>query len=363
MKAKREPPKSPPAPAPVPVAVPAPALPRRSHFMRPIVAFMVFSSIFFWYLIYFQMSDPNAHRLIAGESEEARKLAAHLRGMVLWGGTAIALTCALLWNIYLAAWETIGHRLIREEWRQRAGWGLLLAFFAFAGYVMFADAASFYDVGGRASNVLLAEIDSARSGSKPPSMAIAVNNCLAVLAIISIVGALAVLARASSLETLQSVADAIRRYEWLLYSASMLLVIGLCEIYALYVWGGGIASVTPVPAGNDAVAMLTRLATEKKAPGSAMALANNAAIGAGFIFSTLLALLFVPVAAAHSDALREKFNEEENAPGAASFDYTARIRQLGLGSANTFGSLAHVTAIFAPLAVGLATKLLEIGPK
>ena len=110
---------------------------------------------------------------------------------------------------------------------------------------------------------------------------------------------------------------------------------------------------------------MAKLIAEKKGVGSELALANNLAVGAGIIFSTLLILLFAPVAAVHSDALRNALNREEKeaSENNKAFDFTGRLRQLGLDSDNTFGSLAHLIAIFAPLGLGIMTKLLDLGSK
>jgi len=161
-------------------------------------------------------------------------------------------------------------------------------------------------------------------------------NVLAFLVLLSIASALGALLNKSSNNEL-SAKDISSRFEWAnisLYSAAALLAVGVIEVYAQYSWCAEFLE------GDIKAAYATT--------------AGVLAFSAGAVFSTLLLILYMPVALIHrSWLIRALHNASEND---ADFDVEQWLKRHALDK-TVLKSFGKFSSVVFPVIVGAIIKL------
>lgn len=118
------------------------------------------------------------------------------------------------------------------------------------------------------------------------------TNTLGAVAVASIIGALVCLSSPAIFGDDAKLPSAVQQYQLILYSVSGPLVVAVFEIHPLYSW---VASVSKRAQDADSAQIMLNFLV-KPPRDEYMSLANNLALGAGMVFSTLFLRIFAPVA-------------------------------------------------------------------
>lgn len=279
---------------------------------------------------------PNVERV---STESFRKSPRAIGAMMIWGAAVLCLYVAIAWNL-MAAIRAILEGLARTSCALKLGFlvGVLL--------VSIVEAALLcrgVDVAGSAVQNLMSAVYRV-SGSVHPL--VTAGNILAVITVTTIAFACCVLTYVGANVTVENMARVVSAFSLLLYSASVLLLIGLLEIFSLFEWAAALQVQGAVVVKQDLPIYI---------------LANSAALGAGVVGSLLLAVLFVPVAVAVQrsiNALTADASQDarlavgNDAAPTAHFDPAAWLRPRGVG-ALPLNLVRSYAAILLPLAGGL----------
>jgi hypothetical protein len=146
-------------------------------------------------------------------------------------------------------------------------------------------------------------------------------------------------------------ADSIRLHRWairyqvLLWSASIFLVLMVVQLHFLIHWAADMAKAKEVIEPAQALGHLARAVP----------------VAAGFAFSALVAAIFLPVAAIHQrrlDKLADSANAEASAAGRP-FKREEWLAKSGLADGSPLRMLGNQAAVLLPLASGIVTHFLR----
>jgi hypothetical protein len=241
------------------------------------------------------------------------------RAKILWAIADLLLWLALLWNLGFAL-SILARRVTPKVIFVLAGLGLLLL-----GIAAFAFGGREKPIAGGIANDLLYSVFTAAPHIEP---VIRLGNYAAAGVIAALTGATYVLA---TRRTHAGLLPDVKATQYLLYSAAVLLAVGLMEIYFLFSWG----------------ALYYGAAAAK--------FAATIAVAAGALFSAWLLVLFMPIAVLdkmHIDNFVEQKLQEN-----PEMDRDKVLKRYDL--ADPQHRLFQGFATFLPLMVGIATKLAE----
>ena len=243
-------------------------------------------------------------------------------GMLLWGSAAVMLDVCLLWCLCVAG------LVVKDSWSELAKRQRRTVTVAVAGLSVAAILSQAIPVlpQDRFMEVLPKEIlDIAQSFVR-------VNNAGVVLAIIALVAAVCLITAEPAEDDPSKLARRIRSFRLTFYSAGTLLGLGVYAVFRLFQWG-------------------TEL-DKTLAP-----LASSLPMAAGFVFSTLLAVVFLPSAlllAKQRTALMTIAAEQQ-----ANFNEKDWSTRHALGS-SPLVTLGSYVAVLSPAVTGLLTKMLNV---
>ena len=247
---------------------------------------------------------------------------------VIWAALYFALTCSLAWHI-INSLETcwIFCKCFSKQWMLR-----LLSLFLLVNFIGYGCIIWHYiSFGGKASDEVVSKITS--MDAVPVDKLTAASNCLALTAILLTIAVACFLSRQLTFLTIRSVKQNIDRFMSSLYSAAILLAIGLSEISALYRWGFHFAIVED--AGKSSVA-------------------DGFSFSAGLLFSLLLVLIYVPVSLTHHAQLEAVLRRKAHRD--LTFDTGKWLQRNGLKSP----PLPMVGVLLVPLVTGVLNSVLKI---
>ena len=288
--------------------------------------------------LYFALFIFYGHFLDLGEiasqsPQELVKLEAvgeGLKAKYFWGVSALMVTAALFWNLSISLLIIYqNHALFPKSYKIFPITVLLLSGIPIT-MLMFG-----WSISGEIANKLH-QIINTHSKINISSVLDALN-ILAFLVILSIAAALGVLITKKRGEKV-SLNDISSKFEWAkisLYSAAMLLTVGVIEVYAQYSWAAVYLE------GDIKVAFYQT--------------AGVLALSAGAVFSALLLILYIPVALLHKSWLLESLKTAQE--GKEEFDVDQWLKRNGLdkSSLKAFGKFS---SIVFPAIVGAVIKVI-----
>jgi hypothetical protein len=246
---------------------------------------------------------------------------------LLWGAAAFGLGVALLWNIAIAV--LILADALREQSRSLQS-TLICAIVAvnILGWWYL----SHHDPSGPLAKELLDRITT--SANVNVWLLTDIGNRLALLAAAYILASACSLTLASHGQTIKSLSQAVRHWQLSLYSASVLLAVGLFEVWALFRFGATVSE------SNNAT--------------SVASMADGEALASGIVFTVFLAAIYTPVAVVHHHWLAHRVSDA--ADRIKDLDVDKWLGRHGLkGTPLTVG-----TALAAPLLSVGFTSLIKL---
>lgn len=235
-------------------------------FTAPILATIVVAVLFVYLSAELHLGDGLDHQLMDASLAQIEK------SRMLWGASALWVAAALTWTAVLSTYVLLSN-LEDEHLVVRSLFALLLALLAYFAFHYLEQ----NDPSGPLATQLIHDIkmvtkvDVARLTCQGNRLA-ALTSCLVVLSVSS-------LCLPSRGDTTSDLARTIRLWTLSLYSASLLLAVGLIEIWALFRLGASVSI-------EDSIKPFT-------------AVADGFALAAGLVFSLFLAAMYMPVAVLH----------------------------------------------------------------
>lgn len=247
------------------------------------------------------------------------------QGRILWASSSFVLNLAMMWCLIvsvLAIRRFLSAYNLKHLVAIFLGFTLLLAFIVWLVHRG--------EVAGEVGTALLERIPEQDAANV--LLIVDINNAAAILVAVVLVLAFVFVGRGAEESSASVLADRIRWFNSLLYSAGVVLATGVYEVYWLFRW----------PASLDA----NRDSLEP--------LASSIATGAGLVFSSLLALIVVPPAVRLNRCLQAIMAQA--AKNATNFEPASWMSVEGI-DATPLRSLSGYVAVLLPAATGLLTKL------
>jgi len=253
------------------------------------------------------------------------------QGTVLWGSTSLVLDLSMLWSIIIGSWIIAG-RLRRLRTRRRRWLAFMLST-----DVLLCVALSVWRVGGSGSGVRLHKVP-----EKIPlvDLILRITNVTAASAIVALLFATYFISQGASRCSPAELSRRLRLFRHVLYSAAVLLGVGVYQIFRLYQWG----------------ALLHGLEAEKA---WLLEFAYSIAMGGGIAFSWLLVLMFLPSALLLSDALESVASDAARRTD-GSLDREKWLIQHRLETA-PLRAVGSYVAVLLPALTGFVTNLANLG--
>jgi hypothetical protein len=278
-------------------------------------------------------------------SGEGTKLVAKL----LWGASGLALVNVLVWSLgltwrilreYVPSWPITARRVLRYS---LVG---VLTTAALSAWVL--------DFGGNAGVSVITRIES-DTGLKITRL-LWMTNFLLFLTVALTTATCCALCAPWGVSSARDIAGRIRAFRLSQYLSATLLVVGLIEVAMLYNWGAVCADAA---ANSSKAGWLENIGTALgwKQPASPEAtLARSIPLVAGIVFSTLLAVLYLPVAVVLQRRLHDfmRFEEEQ----VRAFKASEWLDRLGLDG-QPMSVLGGFFALLTPALTGLLTHFLK----
>jgi hypothetical protein len=278
------------------------------------------------YILYYWLLAPTNLTTDAANLRDVRHL-------VLWGSASLVLSVVILWCMGISAIviRRYHRQLDRREWRivllvaLAVTTVMLLILWYSAGFVV-----------SEASDVLLKPLFKAKH---PVKLVVTSSNGLGIPMVIGLLLATVLVSRRVGSSTAAELGERIRWFRTLLYSAGAFLATLIYEVFRLYQWGADLAACGQAMVGAE----LTGL-------GSSLTLAH------GLIFSSFMALIFLPTAIQLDH--REDTLVSSAAAADAKFDreHWAMVNRIE-GSPLT--ALGSYVAVLLPTLTAVFTKALE----
>ena len=123
-----------------------------------------------------------------------------------------------------------------------------------------------------------------------------INNRMTAIAIWLVSIMVGILMCATSNSSTKDLPKLLRTGQWALYSTSILLAVGVFEMFSLFSWGGNLLSST--------------MKTEKLIE-SVESIVHSLTLGFGIFFSAILAILFIPLLLLQRSKIRELVHGDE----------------------------------------------------
>jgi hypothetical protein len=183
--------------------------------------------------------------------------------------------------------------------------------------------------------------------------AFALNGAAAAGGVVALAFGAATLGLKSRTADAEELYTLFQRYQLMLWSAGVFLVLLVLQIHVLMSWPEQVARVVTAP---------PELIPDLKALAGALGqLAQSAAFGAGILFSGFAAVIFLPVGVLQQRRLQELVIDELRAD--PKFEREAWLKRHGFGETTPFAFFLKTAGVLAPLATGLLTQLLGSGPR
>lgn len=148
-----------------------------------------------------------------------------------------------------------------------------------------------------------------------------------------------------------------QRYQLMLWSAGVFLVLLVLQLHMLLAWPGEIArAIAPADVPPPEV-----VPDWKAYVAGVGQLAHSAAFAAGTLFSGFAAVIFLPVGVVQQRRLQDLMAAEIRAEPA--FEREAWLKRHGFADTTPFAFFLKTAGVLAPLATGLLTQLLGSGPR
>ena len=290
------------------------------------------------------------------------------RGLILWAATSVLMLAAFLWA------SVIGWRVWLEtsdalpaEWRRpirvlqlgvyvfALGLGWLVNTRDGTGIDDYIHAALQAVMGLGAIRELLLQTDRLGLVSMQHSLevAFALNGAASAGGVVALAFGAATLGLKSRTADAESLYLLFQRFQLMIWSAGVFLVLLVLQIHVLVSWPELIARALAGPTAP--IAEVPRLA------GALGQLANSAAAGAGILFSGFAAVIFLPVGVLQQRRLQELIEAEIRAD--PDFDRDPWLKRYGFADTTPFAFFLKTAGVLAPLATGLLTQLLGSVPK
>ena len=290
------------------------------------------------------------------------------RGLILWSATSVLMLAAFVWA------SVIGWRVWHETcdalpaaWRRPIS-VLQLGVYAFAlglGWLVNSRDGTGIDdfvhvtlltlMGFGSIHELLLQVDRlgvvAMQGAL--EFAFALNGAAAAGGVVALAFGAATLGLKSRSADAEELYTLFQRFQLMLWSAGVFLVLLVLQIQILVSWP---AEVARALAGSfELIPDVPRLA------GALGQLAQSAAAGAGILFSGFAAVIFLPVGVVQQRRLQELVAAEIRADPA--FDREPWLKRHGFADTTPFAFFLKTGGVLAPLATGLLAQFLSSAPK
>lgn len=181
--------------------------------------------------------------------------------------------------------------------------------------------------------------------------AFAVNGAAAAGGVTALAFGAATLGLKSSTADATDLYRLFQRYQLMLWSAGVFLVLLVFQLHLLLAWPGELArAMQPPEAIPDWKGFVAGLGQ----------LAHSAAFAAGALFSGFAAVIFLPVGVIQQRRLQELMAVEIRAD--PQFEREAWLKRHGFADTTPFAFFLKTAGVLAPLATGLLTQLLGAGP-
>lgn len=285
----------------------------------PIFAALAFLILFltFYFVLAIGDSEEQHIKLCKDPNCEA--------GKILYGVSALALTTSLFWNLFLATFIFKRHLDQYFPESQIVSWISIFIINICIWIFLWGK-----PVAGKGGMNYLNNI---LEKTQVPIYAVTnFTNLLAGTTIFMIVLSLWALANPHPYKSVQMVGEKIHSYTLSIYSTAVLMGLGIFEVHSLFSWGEAVSYGNNLPV---------------------VSLAKTLAIAGGVIFSTLMVILYLPIAVLQHDWMISRHAEAtKNDPD---LDFKGWLSKEGLPSSplSIFGSYF---AMLAPFVVGFITK-------
>jgi hypothetical protein len=301
---------------PVVISVPLPA-------WTPIAMGVAFAALYFifYHALGFGVSPNDLSVVISTES----------RSRTLYGATVAILAVALLWNYLLAIAIFLPHLPWIPSWRglplHHIFYGLLILVLT----ALAACAGLHFNFAGAAADSLLHCISDTGVETVTGLM-----NGFGIFTIFALTVALYYLTEKSREDVTEEIVARVRYFTILVYSGGALLGLGVFEVYALYDWAAvSVADIYQAKARDYAV---------------------TTTLDFGFLYSSLMVIVYLPVAQVQESRLKKKFVAA--AAGDKTLTMKTWLSAQGLSFA-PFSFGGSFAAIAVPVLTGVLTKFLQ----
>jgi hypothetical protein len=291
----------------------------------PVIGTLAFFALFVSYYLIFGLEHATP---ISGASLLI------VRGRLLYGMSAILLTAALIWNLLLAVSVTRRYGFPRFSISAAASVivlaviGIVLEFLvSYLGRV---------DLAGATAGAIIDCIATHDGTNRVSVITMVLNICAFVDVVAVMVAATSLSSRAIGADEPQ-LADMTRSFTYLAYSGAALLAIGILEVFILYSWSAAF------PCETD--------------PGALRSFGDAVAMDFGFLYSLLMAIIYLPPAVVLNEELFHHYGKQARATGALTLGEWLNALGLRRLPLSVFGSYAPIVI---PLATGILAKSLDV---
>lgn len=290
------------------------------------------------------------------------------RGLILWSATSVLMLAAFVWA------SVIGWRVWHEtcdalpgEWRRpisvlqlgvyilALGLGWLVNSRDGTGIDDFVHVTLLTMMGFGSIHELLLQLDRLGLVAMQSSLevAFALNGAAAAGGVVALAFGAATLGLKSRSADVEELYTLFQRFQLMLWSAGVFLVLLVLQIHILVSWPAEVARALAGP-----IALIPDL---QRLPAALAQLAHSAAAGAGILFSGFAAVIFLPVGVLQQRRLQELIGAEVRAD--PKFEREPWLKRHGFADATPFAFFLKTAGVLAPLATGLLAQFLGSAPK